>query len=1776
MFNKIASLKVLITLTSIFVISNQGFAAPDRAGNPVAVGLINGVNETAQTLYETSSSIRIKFTPPPSHNALSGETDAFRQLSYNLNDGYNMANGRKLPAITYWVVIPPRDHVELDIIEQKGRRLSTEALDMTTQFLSESIVEVSSEELQRFNPPQAVVMGRPQIMRGIRMVPVSVYPLQLHSDDAIAFESSEIVVDIKLSQGDAVNPISNPRPVELSSDFAQVVNSFALNPPPDLTPRRDPATTELAGMLILYPEAMDNDDDAEEALEWMNAFADWKRRQGYMVAVEAIDTDELDSDDIKARIQDYYDDDEFPLEFLVIIGNEDDVELNGDDLEYNTQLFFPSFRRVIVIENVEYVVFSEHEYTLLEGDEEDLTPDIILSRIKTPTYERLIGALRKIIDYEATPFTDEEEWFTHALVTVEQNQIGSDYDALIQWERNRLEQKGYDPVDVLNVIIVADTLRGDEIKEVFEEGISIGLAEGMLYGCVQGANWDQWDEDNVAHTGAMSSFNIANLTHYETQVMYPFFASALPDRNNGCVGGLGIFDRTMETSRFMTPIIGSAVTAMTIHDIYSAGSLQLFTKLYLLSLRDREGLVDSYYDDVADAVGRHWTLGDPTVDIYSSVPVQLEVEHDSSFIEGESSIVLEVSADDEPVEGATVCIRQPYEDGIQYVMTTDGEGRAAFTVPEGLEIPEDEDSGILQITVYKHNYIAYVEDVTFENPEVNVILVNPDDNAGFDDSDNGEDADGLIRNGEDVILVLMLTNTGEADATNVLAVLSCNNEWLSFSENEISFGDIEADATEPYQGEVTMSLDDDCPEGTVLRIQAEITVNDEDQIHSVAAFEIETAGPLLAVDHIEVNDGEFIPGSEDIAFAPVIHNGGRFGVSGFTATLESLDERVEVTAAERAYNAIAPDEEGSPAETFRLNIDRLFIPGNKAEFALHIANEDDFETTLFFSKVVIPREAGEPLGPDEYGYICFDCRDTNWVEAPLYHWREINWDVDGWEFHGAKLDIPPNLFDISLAVELPESFNFNYYGIEVENITICTNGWISVSDADTIFTTPHNRPIPGFSAPDGQICILWQQIYNPDPGAYLRGLFYYHIVEEGVFVIEWSGVEVQHRNEDDEVEFFSGSFQILLLDAEVYRTETEDSDIIFQYKEFNSAAGNGEIEDVRYATIGIRNLTGDGGLQYSYWNELADQAHPIEDEFAIRFTTGAENARSRVIGRFMRAENDTVGLEGVTISNIRMHEDITSDAEGNFVINNLRIGHYEDIQVFKEYFNRHTLEFDVEAGRITDLGDIPLTHPEIAVEADPDQITQDDTTDFSLRPDGSELQLRLNVSNQGNGPLDYSVKIVNADGSEPDFRNVRTYGIQNLLNEPWCFGVTYFDSVFYIPGRNQSRRNGQDRNIYRISLTGDTLGYFVSPVARNGSENGITDLTWDGEYLWGAYYTWREERNRIISFNLEGVLHDTLDPDIYFNEGEDQLVLEYVPSRETFFIAKNRESIIYEIDRDANVVNELTLHFPSMTTQIGGLAWSTYDHDDMNLYILDWNPPDGEPLQMQLYKMNVETGEWKFIRTLESRDNSFANGLTFVNNFGDCSRFSVAVVEGRIPLDTLGGDYLRIYDAGPNASFLSDGEITYKSGFVLPDSAIQAGLLLNVSHLPQVDIPFGIRVSHAAAGEDFLYPIILHVTDSSSTGKGKSTLPADFNITSIYPNPFNSMVRIVFTIDRTAPTTIRLYDLIGREIAVLYDDLPRVGENRLIWNGAGVPSGIYFMRLESEGRTRSVKAVILK
>ncbi len=94
--------------------------------------------------------------------------------------------------------------------------------------------------------------------------------------------------------------------------------------------------------------------------------------------------------------------------------------------------------------------------------------------------------------------------------------------------------------------------------------------------------------------------------------------------------------------------------------------------------------------------------------------------------------------------------------------------------------------------------------------------------------------------------------------------------------------------------------------------------------------------------------------------------------------------------------------------------------------------------------------------------------------------------------------------------------------------------------------------------------------------------------------------------------------------------------------------------------------------------------------------------------------------------------------------------------------------------------------------------------------------------------------------------------------------------------------------------------------------------------------------------------------------------------------------------------------------------------------------------------------------------------------------------------------------------------------------------------------------------------------------KNQNNLPAENSLSQNYPNPFNPSTVIRFTITKHTRVKITLYDLLGREVRVLLQDIKDPGGYSFNFNASGLSSGVYFYRIEAGRYTETRKMVLMK
>lgn len=135
-------------------------------------------------------------------------------------------------------------------------------------------------------------------------------------------------------------------------------------------------------------------------------------------------------------------------------------------------------------------------------------------------------------------------------------------------------------------------------------------------------------------------------------------------------------------------------------------------------------------------------------------------------------------------------------------------------------------------------------------------------------------------------------------------------------------------------------------------------------------------------------------------------------------------------------------------------------------------------------------------------------------------------------------------------------------------------------------------------------------------------------------------------------------------------------------------------------------------------------------------------------------------------------------------------------------------------------------------------------------------------------------------------------------------------------------------------------------------------------------------------------------------------------------------------------------------------------------------------------------------------------------------------------------------------------------------------LILRLSN--QISAPVSTRLNYGADGVIDLIIYDDNPVNSPGVNLDDYLLPKSFELSQNYPNPFNPSTTIEYSIPKNAEVTLKIYDIVGREVATLVNEYKSTGKYIVNWNASNLASGPYFYRLSAGDFTQTKKMFLVK
>ncbi|RJP78519.1 MAG: M28 family peptidase [Candidatus Zixiibacteriota bacterium] len=441
-------------------------------------------------------------------------------------------------------------------------------------------------------------------------------------------------------------------------------------------------------------------------------------------------------------------------------------------------------------------------------------------------------------------------------------------------------------------------------------------------------------------------------------------------------------------------------------------------------------------------------------------------------------------------------------------------------------------------------------------------------------NDSQGNNNGQIDYGESFQMALPVINAGTAAANMVAVILNESDPFLAFTDWQEVYGPISGLDTVTVPNAFAGFVPATVPDEHVMDITVTLVwgaTSWQNVVQAVAHAPVITIATVAVNDTVLGNGNGHLDLGETADLQITLLNQGSYQAPDLTATLSTPSIYLTLQTPTAAYGTLLPG--ATAMRTYRVTASAAAPPAFQATFNLNCSAAGGWSRVTSFTL-----DVGDmilmPTGPDPYGYYAYDMNDEPF--GPDYQWIEIDSLLGG---PGTKMNFTNG--DQTLYVQLP--FDFRYYGVDYDEISVCTNGWIACGRRSTTDYT--NSAIPNPDGPLAMIAPFWDDLTPMMGGA----VWVYYDSTEHWVVVEYSGIR------DYSPWGAYDTFEVILYDPVAHPTVTGDGKILMQYK---------RVDDATSCTVGIEDPSSQMGIQYLFNTVYAPTAAVLDSGLAVLFTTG--------------------------------------------------------------------------------------------------------------------------------------------------------------------------------------------------------------------------------------------------------------------------------------------------------------------------------------------------------------------------------------------------------------------------------------------------------------------------------------------------------------------------------------------------------------------------------------------
>jgi len=302
-------------------------------------------------------------------------------------------------------------------------------------------------------------------------------------------------------------------------------------------------------------------------------------------------------------------------------------------------------------------------------------------------------------------------------------------------------------------------------------------------------------------------------------------------------------------------------------------------------------------------------------------------------------------------------------------------------------------------------------------------------------------------------------------------------------------------------------------------------------------------------------------------------------------------------------------------------------------------------------------------------------------------------------------------------------------------------------------------------------------------------------------------------------------------------------------------------------------------------------------------------------------------------------------------------------------------------------------------------------------------------------------------------------------------------------------------------------------------------------------------------------------------------------------------------DINMNIYGDLTndSNYSAISTSLVGMH-------DQNIFL-----PTDKPLNSMIttFKSELTGATYQWQKNGIDIGNATTNQLVFnsaltVNEYGTYRCIVDEVPSRKVFVGNSAPPAFEIYDVQITNLSLTQTQIEWKttvpaSGFIFyAENDTTNGYPLEAMEPQDLRLQHSLTLENLTTGSTYYFiidqndsawnnirsiPYNFVAGDSIVGINDLDNVPKEFSLSQNYPNPFNPTTRINFTVPTSlTPTllTLKIYDIVGNEIATLVNEEKAPGTYEVAFDAAGLTSGVYFYKIQSGYFTQTRKLILIK